>query len=1274
MGIRATRCEIPCPDLLAHRVVVENLEVTDLSEFLLGLGVDLASGAIVDLGRALMSRVQPEQQRLLRRTLADAVAKASANASASGAPAEAFLDVVARDEVLDAVAALSLVSSPERGVEPELARLLEDVDWETAGVDRERFIDELVPAARQVVMSVGRSGGPLAALALNLRMDDLQQRVGATPSRMPSEQQLPRLPPPIPDLLDQLVTVGDPTVEQIWNWLSRFDPVSDRRPVSSLLAEPPEWLTKASARIWRLLGQVAQAYDDLDAAVSSYLAAAERGASDASRLRARAAYLMFALGRDNSDLLTMLREPAKTDVLVRGATHAAVGDWAAVLEVDASRAGTQEEIQYLQMLQVVALVHMGDWREARARAMALHEESPSAPGIAILAAKTLLGEVEALEGEQQRREGLATALQLAIRARDSRRSWRGTSEEAVEVAAQAAVLLHDYDLALRLCVPPPDGDALSREASAPDVRATAAVLAAMSGRISLAKDLANGVSGVNRDLALAAIAEGERRPADAARHARDVLAGTTDTTKRQQAALVLAGVGALEPEDVIDLDGRDAVLLKAINMAETGRLEDAYEFLRQHGDADNARFVQLNALVLSRAGQLDMAADRLEEAASRFGDAAFRVTAARYRAQSGDWERASTLALEASAELDRSSPSWADAQRLLIEVNARRGDWRALERVARTLLGEDPTEESARWALALALINRRRAEEAWGALKAGGVIPEPATSWQAHLLAELLASFQPTADSARQLLDLADRFNEDERLRAQVIIALARMPGAALESDQALIERAQHHAADFIDKFPTSPYLTSIETTDEDEFTRRLEALLRPAAERFQNAANAVAHGAPAGLLAAAAGRPYAAIWPHRAPGHLPLTATDVRQSDASDWVARSAQVVVDASAIHTLALVPELWPHVRAATKELVTTDDAADDLLRSREMFSIESAGSLSWDLDANRPSLTDADESIRSLLEERASEMAHSLRWIRVVPWRTFQRFPEFDQAAFRPWIGLVDYCAATGTSFYCDDVGLRRFARANGVAAFDTTALVDGLSDSGRISADETKRIYIRLASEFAVDLPQSRQLLRSLIERDGFESLPAAYLLSRPVHWSQDYSQSLNEVRSLLRQVAAVDYELLPRWAAMAALGLARASGAIKAGLALIVEQVLNASTAGMRASLFFAARSVAAELGGVDPVPALVEILLDVMAGAVPPEERARLVLALFSEVPDTDRRDVVAALLKSASAPPRGAAGPRASEDVSTVRAQAKEARSRLARDLFGPQQRAGM
>ena len=222
-------------------------------------------------------------------------------------------------------------------------------------------------------------------------------------------------------------------------------------------------------------------------------------------------------------------------------------------------------------------------------------------------------------------------------------------------------------------------------------------VAAVAGRLSIARDLLQGLQGTTKHLALAAIAEAENRKEDAIGHARAALSEQPDGTTRRQALLVLAGAGALQQEDVSDLPEQEATQLSAINLAESGRVEDAYALLRRSGGPETARYEHLTALLLSRTGNYDLAGHRLMNAATKFGEPQLRVHAARYLAQAGDWEEAVSQCLEAIAALDRGSPGWMDAHRLLIEGYATRNEWSKVQRYARAALRESPSDEPSRW-------------------------------------------------------------------------------------------------------------------------------------------------------------------------------------------------------------------------------------------------------------------------------------------------------------------------------------------------------------------------------------------------------------------------------------------------------------------------------------------------------------------------------------------------------------------------------------------------
>ncbi len=100
----------------------------------------------------------------------------------------------------------------------------------------------------------------------------------------------------------------------------------------------------------------------------------------------------------------------------------------------------------------------------------------------LLRARSVLG------GGDSRWRDAFRSIEVALRARNLRRSWRGDSAEAVAAAAEAAIIADDQGQVWSLTRPAPDGEATAGEAGDPRVLPLAAMGAALTGRIAQARE------------------------------------------------------------------------------------------------------------------------------------------------------------------------------------------------------------------------------------------------------------------------------------------------------------------------------------------------------------------------------------------------------------------------------------------------------------------------------------------------------------------------------------------------------------------------------------------------------------------------------------------------------------------------------------------------------------------------------------------------------------------------------------------------------------------
>src|SRR5574341_1150733 len=220
--------------------------------------------------------------------------------------------------------------------------------------------------------------------------------------------------------------------------------------------------------------------------------------------------------------------------------------------------------------------------------------------------------------------GLRRARQLALRARDARRPWRGDSAEAVSVACNAALIAGDFDRALVYGLAAPAGEAIPPEAMAPEVLQPTATAAIVLGRRDLAIRLINQVPDpAGQAILLGQLAERDPSTAAQARAAyHRAFSLATDDSQRLEIVQGLAELGEWPLPWLEELRARSpqhAEYFTAMSEVARGFHDQAIRRLRPQQGA-SLMAAKLLAEVERRAGRIDEAVQTLRAAARRFDD------------------------------------------------------------------------------------------------------------------------------------------------------------------------------------------------------------------------------------------------------------------------------------------------------------------------------------------------------------------------------------------------------------------------------------------------------------------------------------------------------------------------------------------------------------------------------------------------------------------------------------------------------------------------------
>ena len=300
--------------------------------------------------------------------------------------------------------------------------------------------------------------------------------------------------------------------------------------------------------------------------------------------------------------------------------------------------------------------------------------------------------------------------------------------------------------------------------------------------------------------------------------------------------------------------------------------------------------------------------------------------------------------------------------------------------------------------------------------------------------------------------------------------------------------------------------------------------------------------------------------------------------------------------------------------------------------------SPGHLVWDEQAQTSRFIETDESAAAMLAAAAATLVRDIEQVRRLP-RPTPRDMRFRGAPYSPWIPLIDLPRTEGTSLWSDDVALRTLARAEGVPAFSTLAVLQVMAEDGIISERQGQEIDRTLIRGFVGDLPILTRpgLLMELAEEDRWLPGSVGVALGRPAAWA-DLRRTLDVITPLMQTVTANAPQSLPGWAYRLVRGAAYAHLGQPATAHLAIAPLL-ASLAYMSgvqgpaaATLVAACRAALHETGyelsgAQDPVPTAAQLMYGAMSRILPRQTAAQYMLGFAASL-DSPDRDAIARMV----------------------------------------------
>jgi tetratricopeptide (TPR) repeat protein len=727
-------------------------------------------------------------------------------------------------------------------------------------------------------------------------------------------------------------------------------------------------------------------------------------------------------------------------------------------------------------------------------------------GVLLQLARLLVHRAQAGSGDSIWKD-TARARDLALRARTFRRAWRGDSAEAVVVAAEAMSTGDDPEAVWEITRPAPDGTASEDEASDPRVLPFAAIAAALTGRRSKAERLVEETTDQSVKLEVAARIltlqkpGGDRRPGIEAWR-RVVDAATTDE-QRLRAVRALAFEGAS-----YDACADKLRTTHAEAMAEIDVVREIAGISGSDADSRLRRLEQISPLaslrraeLLRAAGDLKRAAQILVNATQRWNEPRLLLLAIDCHIEDGDWPGAKAVAHQALTDAGVLWPGRASVLRRLVDVNMAMHDWTGAMSACRSLLELDDRDEDARWNLAICQHRDGSPEEAFQTLQRHGRL-HPTTPLRAKFMLDLVRRFCDAAEVARTALAQLRSFPRDEALH------LAAMNAINTRIDQTeLVEEVGQDVAEawtiFFERYPDSNLITSYSLQD-DTLPPDMETMMRGQAAGYQKILRTVTDDVlPVGLLCGVTGKPYAALFPYRPLGVHRIASPSEQDILTERQHARAAadgECVVDASALFTLGLIPDIASALAGLIERPLCTAAGLADLLAADDYFSLPTVGTMGFDPEQDRFFINDTDPATRARQQQQVNDMLSRGRSLRRVAHSNLEHFSPSLGDPEPPWMLNVDAAKTLGGVLWCDDFGLRRLAHSYGIPTFGTASLLEVAVERSQIDEASHHNALQALAREYCVDFPFDPESLIDLAGEQQWQPGPVAAVLGRPAAW------------------------------------------------------------------------------------------------------------------------------------------------------------------------------
>jgi tetratricopeptide (TPR) repeat protein len=1199
---------------------------------------------------APVDSVDVEVRKALDDSLGDAVRATTLDAAAQGRTFDHLRVVLMSVGPTDLAELLGGRVTPELlqaigAIGPNLQSLIEDFG--------RRFRQQLLDRAAE-------PGNPLFQMAVLTRLSALGDQVQsvyenmAPPSSVPVELPTATVPRPVGDLLLELGDSDRGLASRLASWIA--DPATREANLRHIVAERSSSFIGYDRLGWMVVAELAYSIGATDVARSALeeLARIDERPNWRAFWQARAAYMaddpLEALGQLRSSELGVGAQALVECLLAtaRSSTEGAhpqrpteqdldtiirlAGD-AATLCDDAARLVLNLKAQALRIRgRIDEAVDL--WGQIA---------SDGRTGIELALAETLVIRANG-EHAADRLGDARRALDIAVRGIAARRRWSGDSAEATLVACQAAATMNDWETVRRLGSAD-RGDATDREASHPSV----VDLVGMAD--AFLRDGSAGPTGSSASTRawLRAITaqrgpDYEEEVVSAFHEAAETADGALEL-ERALRGLAVHGVHPLPrlADFAVDEPGRAAALDALARYRHNGEPAALAQLRRLAAEVRiaTAFLVQIEF----ENGHPTIAANLALDAARRFDEPTLYVMAA-HGLLATDSSAADEIAAAALDALPSNAPIRRDLRMIRVEIAYSSGDPEAIREAAMRALADGVDDRRLHWLIVRSNLALSHYEEAWTYIERHGLEPETDQEAVAFLTAHALAA--PATSTAA--LDVLDRFQDRHDVMAHGLLLRfqthrdseldpeepTRAQSDALSADDADIGRRYGaHMERFTRTFPDSSVIWSV-TFDAEDPASVIEALEAQMPRLPDDAAAALetlyrhadAGDAPVGAVAAVAQRDHLALLVSGANRSVPTIADDRRlavELHAAQGLLNHG-VIVDASTLAALSLTPDSWPLVKASLARLSIVSSQRQDI----EFHAVQASPVAHTVRTADGIRFVEQSEDDTAGIRRR-------FEWMRMRAAELPQELPNLvppvtqlgELESEGTWAHAMQAAHASGRPLLCDDVGLADLARAHGVSACGTLALLVVATNEGLIDEADYHRHLGRCFDRLVVDLPVSPSAVIELARVRGMPVDPLLSVISRPAYWRGPGAVEAYGV--VVEALLSQDRELLWVLTAATVSGASRALPTHAASgftIAVLTQLVFMARTPPAEFRTIVGAMRASWGLSG-DPLSLLISSISATLADAGRDGGTiSSFIVALGSELDDDDKAVVARAVL----------------------------------------------